>query len=80
MESLADGNGLSPLQAAIQANDAVQCGMCFPGVLMSLTALLARDPAPGEEAIRDALVGNICRCTGYEQIVEAALAAGKEPR
>ena len=45
VESLADGDGLSPLQAAMQANDAVQCGMCFPGVLMSLTALLARDPA-----------------------------------
>jgi aerobic carbon-monoxide dehydrogenase small subunit len=80
VESLADGDDLSPLQAALQANDAVQCGMCFPGVLMSLTALLARDPAPGEEAVREALVGNICRCTGYEQIVEAAVAAGEASR
>jgi carbon-monoxide dehydrogenase small subunit len=80
VESLAAGAELSPLQAALQANDAVQCGMCFPGVLMSLTALLARDPAPGEEAVREALVGNICRCTGYERIVEAALAAGEEAR
>jgi aerobic-type carbon monoxide dehydrogenase small subunit (CoxS/CutS family) len=80
VESLADGDDLSPLQAALQANDAVQCGMCFPGVLMSLTALLARDPAPAEEAVRDALVGNICRCTGYEQIVEAAVAAGEASR
>jgi carbon-monoxide dehydrogenase small subunit len=80
VESLAAGAELSPLQAALQANDAVQCGMCFPGVLMSLTALLARDPAPGEEAVREALVGNICRCTGYERIVEAALAAGEAAR
>jgi aerobic carbon-monoxide dehydrogenase small subunit len=80
VESLAAGAELSPLQAALQANDAVQCGMCFPGVLMSLTALLARDPAPGEEAVREALVGNICRCTGYEQIVEAAVAAGEVSR
>ena len=80
VESLADGDDLSPLQTALQANDAVQCGMCFPGVLMSLTALLARDPAPGEEAVREALVGNICRCTGYERIVEAALAAGEASR
>jgi aerobic carbon-monoxide dehydrogenase small subunit len=80
VESLADGDDLSPLQAALQANDAVQCGMCFPGVLMSLTALLARDPAPAEEAVREALVGNICRCTGYEQIVEAAVAAGEASR
>ena len=80
VESLAAGAELSPLQAALQANDAVQCGMCFPGVLMSLTALLAADPAPGEEAVREALVGNICRCTGYEAIVEAALTAGEAAR
>jgi aerobic carbon-monoxide dehydrogenase small subunit len=79
VESLADGAQLSPLQAALQANDAVQCGMCFPGILMTLTALLAGDPAPDEDAVRAALVGNICRCTGYEQIVQAALAAGAAP-
>ena len=75
VESLATGDELSPLQAALQANDAVQCGMCFPGVLMSLTALLERDPAPDEDAVRTALVGNICRCTGYDRIVRAALEA-----
>jgi carbon-monoxide dehydrogenase small subunit len=75
IESIATGEELSPLQAALQANDAVQCGMCFPGVVMSLTALLERDPSPDDAAVRTALVGNICRCTGYERIVEAALAA-----
>jgi carbon-monoxide dehydrogenase small subunit len=77
IESVAAGDELSPLQAALQANDAVQCGMCFPGVVMSLTALLERDPSPDDAAVRTALVGNICRCTGYERIVQAALAAGR---
>jgi carbon-monoxide dehydrogenase small subunit len=73
VESLAAGDELSPLQQALKTADAVQCGMCFPGVLMSLTALLERDPDPDAAAVRAALVGNICRCTGYERIVEAAL-------
>ena len=72
MESLADGDDLSPLQAALQANDAVQCGMCFPGMIMSLTRLLTRR-MPGRRRVKAALVGNICRCTGYERIVDAAL-------
>jgi aerobic carbon-monoxide dehydrogenase small subunit len=75
VESLATRDGLSPLQEAMKANDAVQCGMCFPGVLMALTALLECDPAPDDAAVRTALVGNVCRCTGYERIVEAALAS-----
>lgn len=79
IESIATGDELSPLQAALRANDAVQCGMCFPGVVMSLTALLERDPSPDEAAVRTALVGNVCRCTGYERIVQAALAAGQAP-
>jgi carbon-monoxide dehydrogenase small subunit len=73
VESLADGDRLSALQEAMKANDAVQCGMCFPGLLMSLTALLERDRHPDDAAVRTALVGNVCRCTGYERIVEAAL-------
>ena len=56
--------------------DAVQCGMCFPGILMALTGLLERRPDASEAEIRTALAGNICRCTGYERIVTAALAAG----
>jgi carbon-monoxide dehydrogenase small subunit len=59
----------------MQDSDAVQCGMCFPGVLMTLTAVLERGGRPSEAEVRAALVGNICRCTGYERIVAAALAA-----
>ncbi|MET8052194.1 MULTISPECIES: (2Fe-2S)-binding protein [unclassified Streptosporangium] len=78
VESLADPAGaLSPLQQAMKDADAVQCGMCFPGVLISLSALLESDPDPGRDEVREALVGNICRCTGYERIVDAALAAAQ---
>ena len=74
VESLGGPAGdLSPLQAAMEANDAVQCGMCFPGILMSLTGLLEARPDAARDDIRAALAGNICRCTGYERIVEAAL-------
>ncbi|WP_222184441.1 (2Fe-2S)-binding protein [Geminicoccus harenae] len=76
VESLGAGNGLSPLQAAMLEQDAVQCGMCFPGILMALTGLLERRPDASEADIRTALAGNICRCTGYERIIAAALAAG----
>jgi aerobic carbon-monoxide dehydrogenase small subunit len=57
--------------------DAVQCGMCFPGMLMTLTSFLARTKCPTREDIKEALVGNICRCTGYERIVDAASAAAR---
>lgn len=79
VESLAPGNSsLSPLQRAMRDNDAVQCGMCFPGMVMRLTALLEGEPAPSADRVREALVGNICRCTGYERIVAAALEASRE--
>ncbi|GAA3313387.1 (2Fe-2S)-binding protein [Arthrobacter ramosus] len=80
VESLApDDSDLSDLQQALLIEDAVQCGMCFPGILMTLTALLKENPAPTETAIRSALVANTCRCTGYERIVDAVLAlANKE--
>jgi carbon-monoxide dehydrogenase small subunit len=75
VESLApDMSELSPLQQAMKDGDAVQCGMCFPGLLMGLTALLARQAEPSEDDVRTALSGHICRCTGYDRIVEAALA------
>jgi carbon-monoxide dehydrogenase small subunit len=72
VESLATDGVLSPLQQAMEQHDAVQCGMCFPGMLMSLTGFLERTPHPTRDDIKAALAGNICRCTGYERIVDAA--------
>ncbi|MCW3002090.1 MAG: (2Fe-2S)-binding domain protein [Conexibacter sp.] len=64
---------LNPLQDALLEHGAVQCGACTPGILMALTALFERDSTPDDPAVREALAGNICRCTGYTKIVEAAL-------
>ncbi|MFC4350382.1 (2Fe-2S)-binding protein [Fodinicurvata halophila] len=64
---------LAPLQQAFLDQDVVQCGMCFPGILMALTPLFERNQTPSEDEVRAALTGNICRCTGYEQIISAAL-------
>jgi aerobic-type carbon monoxide dehydrogenase small subunit (CoxS/CutS family) len=75
VEGLADGERLTVLQDSLLTHGAVQCGACTPGMLISLTALLERDPAPTDLSVREALAGNICRCTGYTQLVEAALAA-----
>ena len=71
---------LSPLQAAFHRNFALQCGFCTPGFLTSLTEVLERNPDPSEEEIRDALSGNLCRCTGYKEIVDAAIEAAAELR
>jgi aerobic carbon-monoxide dehydrogenase small subunit len=76
VEGLATPSGdLSPLQQAVLDRLALQCGACTPGVLMTLTALLERVPEPTELDVREALTGNLCRCTGYESIVAAALDA-----
>lgn len=76
VEGLADRERLHPLQQAFWENGAAQCGICTPGMLMAGAALLARSKRPGEAEIREALAGNLCRCTGYVKIVEAvALAA-----
>ena len=80
VESLASDETLSPLQAAFHRNFALQCGFCTPGFLMSLTEVLERNPDPSEDEIRDALSGNLCRCTGYKEIVDAALEAAAELR
>ena len=81
VEGLAGDDGeLDPLQRAFVEHGAFQCGFCTPGMLLTAKALLARDPDPDEETIREELHGNICRCTGYVPIVEAIQAAAKELR
>ena len=75
VEGLADADGrLSPLQDALLEAGGVQCGISTPGVLMTLTWLLEQNPAPSEAEVRGALAGNVCRCTGYQKIVDAVLA------
>ena len=77
VEGLADDEQLSPLQQAFSDHHALQCGYCTPGMLMSATALLRENPRPGDEEIARAIQGNICRCTGYWNIVEAIMAASR---
>ena len=76
VEGLADEE-LSPLQQSFHEHHALQCGYCTPGMLMSATALLEENPSPSEDEVKVALQGNICRCTGYWNIVEAVVAVGK---
>ncbi len=71
VEGLAHDDQLDPIQTAIIETGAVQCGFCTPGILISSRALLNRNPNPGDEQIREALVGNLCRCTGYRRIIDA---------
>jgi len=74
------GGALHPLQAAFREAHALQCGFCTPGVLMTLVPFLRDHPAPGEREIREALSGNLCRCTGYQNIVAAVrLACDRSP-
>jgi carbon-monoxide dehydrogenase small subunit len=78
VEGLAPDGELTPLQRSFNEHHALQCGYCTPGMLMSAAALLASNPRPTEDEVRYALQGNICRCTGYVNIVEAVVAAGGE--
>ena len=71
VEGLAEGGELSPLQQAFHAHHALQCGFCTPGMLMSATSLLEHNPQPTDDEIRKGLQGNICRCTGYWNIIKA---------
>jgi carbon-monoxide dehydrogenase small subunit len=77
IEGLGSVQALSKLQQAFHEEHGLQCGFCTPGILMTLVELLKENPFPTESEVRDRLSGNICRCTGYESIVDAALLAAK---
>ncbi|HEU4450407.1 MAG TPA: (2Fe-2S)-binding protein [Gaiellaceae bacterium] len=80
VEGLAPAGGLHPIQAAFQERHALQCGFCTPGFLLSIEAFLRERPDPGAAEIREALAGNLCRCTGYRAIVEAVELAAERLR
>jgi carbon-monoxide dehydrogenase small subunit len=77
VEGLAGDKQLDPIQDAMIETGGVQCGFCTPGILISSRALLDRNPNPSEDEIREALVGNLCRCTGYVRIIESVQAAAR---
>jgi aerobic carbon-monoxide dehydrogenase small subunit len=78
VEGLASKDALSGLQEAFVKEGGAQCGICTPGILMAAHALLAANPQPGEGEIRESIAGNICRCTGYQRIVESIRQAAKD--
>jgi aerobic carbon-monoxide dehydrogenase small subunit len=78
VEGLAHGERLHPVQRAFVAAGAVQCGFCTPGLVVAATDLLARSPYPSDDEIREALSGNLCRCTGYEKIFDAVRLAAQD--
>ena len=80
IEGVGGADALHPIQAAFIAHDALQCGMCTPGQIMSALALLARDPDPSEEAVVRWMSGNLCRCGAYPKITRAVLAAAAAMR
>ena len=80
IEGLAKNGELTALQTSFVEETAIQCGYCTPGMILAAKALLARNPDPSEEDVRAALAGNICRCSGYQQIIRAVLRAAKEAR
>lgn len=80
IEGLGRPGALHPLQKAFLAHQAVQCGFCTPGMIMTALSLLLENPAPTEEEVRTAISGNLCRCTGYRQILDAVQAAAQEMR
>lgn len=80
VEGLADGDRLHPVQEAFVEAGAVQCGFCTPGLVVAVTDLLERDPSPDEVTVREALSGNLCRCTGYQKILDAVALAAERRR
>jgi aerobic-type carbon monoxide dehydrogenase small subunit (CoxS/CutS family) len=77
IEGLAQGNELHPVQRAFVEHDALQCGFCTPGQILSMTALLEKNPTPSEEEIRHAMSGNLCRCGAYVKILQAGMSVKK---
>jgi 3-oxo-Delta1-steroid hydratase/dehydrogenase small subunit len=75
VEGLAAGDDLHPIQKAMHQHHGLQCGYCTPGILMTMTVFLSENPQPSEDEVREALSGNLCRCTGYQNIVDAMMAA-----
>jgi carbon-monoxide dehydrogenase small subunit len=80
IEGMAKGESLHPLQRKFLEHAALQCGICTPGILIAARSLLERNPDPTEEEVRFWLAGNLCRCTGYNKIIEAVLDAAQEMR
>jgi aerobic carbon-monoxide dehydrogenase small subunit len=80
IEGMADGEELHPLQLKFVEHVALQCGICTPGLLISARSLLEKNPNPTEEEVRFGLAGNLCRCTGYQNIIEAVMDAAQEMR
>ena len=78
IEGLADGNGLHPIQDAFWEQHGLQCGFCTPGMIITAVDLLDRNPDPSDHEIREALEGNLCRCTGYQNIVKAVKYAAQK--
>ncbi|OGU64521.1 MAG: (2Fe-2S)-binding protein [Stygiobacter sp. RIFOXYC12_FULL_38_8] len=78
IEGITNGEELHPLQKNFLLNGAVQCGFCSPGMVLSSYALLEENPNPTDEEIKDAIAGNLCRCTGYKQIIDAVKQTAKE--
>ena len=79
IEGLAEGENLHPIQKAFVEEGAIQCGFCTPGMILTAKALLDENPHPGREQIRDAISGNLCRCTGYRKIVSAIESVSRTP-
>jgi carbon-monoxide dehydrogenase small subunit len=80
VEGLSDGDRLHPVQEAFVEAGAVQCGFCTPGLIVAVTDLLEHDPSPEEMTVREALSGNLCRCTGYQKILDAVHLAAERRR
>jgi aerobic carbon-monoxide dehydrogenase small subunit len=80
IEEMADGDSLHPIQEAFRRNHGLQCGYCTPGMVMAAASFLREHPSPTEEEVREALEGNLCRCTGYQNIVKSILDAAGSMR